>query len=171
MTVAITHPPYWLIQGMAWPQGQHPMAEAAYAIAPSLLPRTALTHHASTILDLADHYQRDTGTRVVFFSDLTRWLTHHNRSWDTYHVDWEQGIGELANGPYPGLYLTISQRAHAILCDSSRDGLTLHYPDGTNEKVSDTERDAVHHALAEALDSDWPAYAQSLIASGRIRTT
>jgi hypothetical protein len=67
------------------PEGQV-FAEAAYALAPSLVPRDKVSRDAADVLDLAEAYVRATPGRTVFFSDLTLWL--------------DQGSGELVNEPF-----------------------------------------------------------------------
>ncbi|MGW3819719.1 hypothetical protein [Streptomyces sp. NPDC005046] len=56
----------------------------------------------------------------------------------------------------PQLYMTLTQKAHAILCDASRDGLRLHYRDGDVEHVTPQVRADVHAAITTTLERDWP---------------
>jgi hypothetical protein len=161
-------PPCWLVTALpSFPPGKA-MAEAAYALAPHVTPREHVGPNAATVLQFAKHYAGGMRGRVVFFSDLTRWLTMTNSSWDAEGTDWEAAVDELINAPVPGLYMTISQRAYYILCDSSVNGMTLYHQDGTSEQIEPEERDAVHDAIEQQLANDWPSYIRELVKSGRI---
>ena len=159
-------PEYWLIFGLEW-TGSAGMAEAAYAIAPGVIPRHMLGEDASQILEFADLYVGKRGGRAVFFSDLTRMFADAGRSWADLGVDWEAALAELQSGPFPALYLTISQRAHVYICDAAT-RLVIYGPGGKEERT-EAERDLVRQALARQLAADWSAYVRSLIDAGKIR--
>ena len=80
-------PEYWLIFGLEW-TGDAGMAEAAYAVAPGVIPRHMLGEDARQILECADLYVRKRGGRAIFFSDLTRMFA---------------SSGEVLAGPRRGL--------------------------------------------------------------------
>ncbi|MGY0055005.1 hypothetical protein ACWY4P_00145 [Streptomyces sp. LZ34] len=82
--------------------------------------------------------------------------------------DHEQLLGGEA--PVPQLYLTLMQKAHAILRDASREGLRLHYPNGDVEHVTPQVRRDVHAAITTSLERDWPPYIQGLIDRGALQT-
>lgn len=167
----LAHPPYWLIYGLPWPEDAAPgaMPEAAFAFAP--LVTGPLRRAAKDVVYVADVYHREFRGRVVFFSDLTRFLTQEHTSWEERRTDWELAFRQLADGesgatPVPSRYIQVSRRGHAILCDPSVDGLTFFYTDGTQEQVTAAERQAVRDAFEQALARDWPPYIRDMIGRG-----
>jgi hypothetical protein len=159
-------PEYWLIFGLEWTGGGG-MVEAAYAVAPGIIPRHMLGEDARQILECADLYVGKRGGRAIFFSDLTRMFASAGKSWPDLGVDWEAALAELQSGPFPALYLTISQRAHVYICDAAT-RLTMYGPGG-REEATESERDLVRQALARQLGADWPGYVKSLIGAGKMR--
>src|SRR6266567_5170287 len=159
-------PEYWLIFGLEW-TGDADMAEAAYAVAPGVIPRHMLGEDARQVLECADLFVGKRGGRAIFFSDLTRMFASAGRSWPDLGVDWEAALADLQSGPFPALYLTISQRAHVYICDAAI-RLVIYGPGG-REEATDAERDLVRQALARQLAADWPGYVRSLIDAGKIR--
>lgn len=162
----LLHPAYWLVHGLPW-QGDSELAEAAVAMAPGVIPRETLSRDAFQILGCADLYARKHGTRVVFFSDLTRMFTTAGTSWAQLDVDWENALRELTDGPFPRLFLTISERAHLLICDPAI-GTPLAGSGGAQESA-ETERRLVRQAITGKLVSDWPPYMQQVIKVGRSR--
>jgi hypothetical protein len=162
----LLHPAYWLVHGPPWP-GDGDLAEAALAIAPEMISRATLSRDAVQVLGCADLYARKQGSRVVFFSDLTRMFTTAGTSWAQLGVDWESALRELEDGPFPKLFLTISERAHLLICNPATDLLTAR-PDGTQDPA-ETEREIVRQMIASALAADWPPYMQQIINAGRAR--
>ena len=149
----LLHPAYWLVHGLPW-NGEGSLAEAALAIAPTMIPREAISPDAVQVLGCADLYARKHGSRVVFFSDLTRMFTAAGTSWAQLGVDWESALRELEDGPFPQLFLTISERAHLVICNPATDHLITR-PDGAQE-AAETGRELVRQAIASKLDADWP---------------
>jgi hypothetical protein len=143
------------------------MAEAAVAIAPGMIPRETLSRDAFQILGCTDLYARKHGTRVVFFSDLTRMFTTTGTSWAQLGVDWESALRELQDGPFPRLFLTISECAHLFICDPATDTL-LTVPGGAQEAAV-AERRLVRQAITSKLATDWPSYMQQIINVNRSR--
>lgn len=89
--------------------------------APQMIPRHLVSKEASIALDLARSLARDPGDGLgkgVFFSDVTFWLDRQGKDWRDLGIDYEAVINELAGAPVPQLYMTLSQKAHAILCDA-----------------------------------------------------
>ena len=164
-TDELLHPSYWLVHGLPW-QGDGNIVEAAIAIAPGMIDRETLSRDAFQILGCADLYVAKRGQSVVFFSDLTRMFTTAGTSWVQLSIDWESALQELQDGPFPGLLLTISQRAHIFICDAAT-RLIFAGPDST--EAADAERELVRQAIARTLTADWPPYLQQLIDTGRIR--
>jgi hypothetical protein len=162
----LLHPAYWLVHGLPWPDDSD-MAEAALAVAPSMIPRETLSRDAVQILGCADLYARKHGSRVIFFSDLTRMFTTAGTSWAQLDVDWESALQELEDRPFPKLFLTISERAHLFICGPTAD-LLIVGPEGAQE-AAETERGLVRQAIASMLTADWPPYMQQIIDVGRTR--
>ena len=162
----LLHPAYWLVHGLPW-QSDGGMAEAAVAIAPGMIPRETLSRDAFQILGCTDLYARKHGTRVVFFSDLTRMFTTTGTSWAQLGVDWESALRELQDGPFPRLFLTISECAHLFICDPATDTL-LTVPGGAQEAAV-AERRLVRQAITSKLATDWPPYMQQIINAGHSR--
>ncbi len=158
----LRRPSYWLVTGLDWPGGE--LAEAAHAIAPMLVPRDALSSDAVQVLGCADLYARSHGMRVVFFSDLTRMFAQAGRSWESMGVDWQRGLEILQNGPFPGLLLTVSERAYLLICDPSAQPAISSPGD-----PPDGERELARQAIERRLDADWPPYMDRLVAAGRVQ--
>ena len=162
-------PPVWLIFGLEWPEdGDGSMAEAAYAVAPSLVPRHLVPSEVAVIYRLALEFSASRSERVVFFSDLTRELAALGMTWEDAGVEnWMAAQETMRAMPVAAVYLTISSRAHAYLCDASWNGITWHYADATTEH-DPSEKDRVRDAFRQQLESDWPPYIEALHAEGRV---
>ncbi|MEU9546761.1 hypothetical protein [Streptomyces mirabilis] len=174
MSNTLLHPDGWLVLGLPWPeQTRDGWGECALAIAPQTIPRSLVSKEAGTALDLAGALARDPGDgpgKAVFFSDVTLWLDKQGKDWGDLGIDYEAVIDELVKAPVPQLYMTLIQKAHAILCDASREGLRLYYRGGDVEHVTPQVRADVHAAITTSLERDWPAYIQDLIDRGAIQT-
>ena len=155
----LAEPDYWLITGLERPGGSE-LAEAAFAVAPGLVPREVLSYDAGQVLGCADLYAARHRVRVVFFSDLTRMFASAGRSWASLGVNWEAALDELHHGAHLSMYLTITERAFVLMCDSA----VTH-----SEPGIDDERELVRQAMAERLVADWPGYVTGLARSGRLR--
>jgi hypothetical protein len=153
-------PAYWLVAALDWPSGGD-VAEAAWAIAPDLILRDTVTADAYQILGCADLYADAHSTRTVFFSDLTRMFADAGTSWANLGVDWRAALDELHTGPYPELMLTLTERAHLLICDPSTEPAEAgHY-----------ERELLREVITDKLTADWPAYIKSLIQAGRLHAS
>ena len=162
----LVNPGYWLVFGLEW-QGDGGMAEAALAIAPGMIPCEALSRDAYQVLGCADLYARKHAQRVVFFSDLTRMFTAAGTSWAQLGVDWEAALRELQHGPLPAMFLTISDRAHLLICDPASSPLTA--GPGRAAEEPGPERELVRQAIASQLTTDWPPWMNAMIEAGRVR--
>jgi hypothetical protein len=171
---SLLSPAGWLVLGLPWPeQTRDGWGECALAIAPQMIPRSIVSKGAGTALDLAGALARDANAgpgKAVFFSDVTLWLDKQGKDWADLGIDYEAVIDELAGAPVPQLYMTLMQKAHAILCDASREGLRLHYANGDVEHVTPQVRRDVHAAITTSLERDWPPYIQGLIDRGALQT-
>ncbi|MEU5958827.1 hypothetical protein [Streptomyces sp. NPDC047525] len=140
MSNSLLVPDGWLVLGLPWPTETHDgWGECALAIAPQMIPRSLVSKGAGTALDLATGLARDPADgpgKAVFLSDVTLWLDKQGKDWGDLGIDYEAVINELVQAPVPQLYMTLMQKAHAILCDASREGLRLHYRDGEADTSS-----------------------------------
>ncbi|QKZ18595.1 hypothetical protein [Streptomyces chartreusis] len=174
MSNTLLHPDGWLVLGLPWPeQTRDGWGECALAIAPQMIPRSLVSKEAGIALDFARSLARDPGDgpgKAVFFSDVTLWLDKQGKDWGDLGIDYEAVINELVGAPVPQLYMTLMQKAHAILCDASREGLRLYYPGGEVEHVTEQVRADVHTAITTSLERDWPPYIQGLIDRGAFQT-
>jgi hypothetical protein len=170
-TSLVLNPSMWLVFGMEWPADRRDdlFAEAAMAIAPAQIPLTLLSQAGRDVVQLSVAIGRRLGHRVVFFSDLTAALDERGQSWASLGIDWAGALQELQDAPVLGLFLSVSRRAHLIMCSSSRSRLVVHSPAGPPEEIDASERDAVRAAITDTLVADWRPYAESRLAAGAVR--
>lgn len=166
----LVSPAYWLVFGLKWPGDSvagGSVAEAAMAVAPGMIPRDMVGREARQVLGCADLYAREFAERVVFFSDLTHMFTSAGTSWGELGVNWENALRELREGPFPVMYLTISERAHLLICDPA----AAMGPTGPGGRAEDdgAEREAVRQVIVGQLATDWPTWMNAMIEDGRIR--
>jgi hypothetical protein len=161
----LLHPAYWLVHSLDWPGGD--LAEAAVAVAPSMIPRDALSWSASQILGCADLYARKRAARVIFFSDLTRMFADAGHSWAQLGVDWEAALRELEDGPFPTMFLTISERGYHFISSPALHMLVIGAKGA--EEATEGERDLVRQAIAQQLAADWPSYMRGILDALRAR--
>ncbi|MCX5112417.1 hypothetical protein OOK13_28790 [Streptomyces sp. NBC_00378] len=104
-----------------------------------MIPHHLVSKSAGIALDLATGLARDPNDgpgKAIFFSDATLWFCKQGKDWADFGADYEAVIDELIKAPVPQLYMTLVQKAHAILCDASRDGVRLYYLGGDVEHVT-----------------------------------
>jgi hypothetical protein len=163
---------FWLVFGLPWPDGHVTVAEAAYAVAapaavaesrgggprmggcPARAGRGAAAPGVSAFFWASPHAWtelRHPGDSVVWFSELTRWLDTLGLTCERLGLDWHRALDTLQHGRLPGVLLGVDQRTHAVLCDASRDGLTVVHPDGRHERVTDQERARRRGRMRELL--------------------
>ncbi len=158
-------PAYWLVAATEWPVGPGP-AEAAWAIAPALIPRDAISPDAYQVLGCADQYAAINAARVVLFSDLTRLFTTAGTSWASLGVDWQAALDELRGGPYPAILLAVNDRAYALIGDPSTE---LHQPGRASEPDwAWYDRELLRRSIANQLTIGWPAYITNIIELGKL---
>jgi hypothetical protein len=107
------------------------------------------------------------GTRVLFFSELTRMFTTAGTSWAQLGITWENALQELWDGRFQALFLTISERAHVFIRNPATQ-LVIAGPDGVQDAIG-TERDLVRQAVSSKLVADWPPYMRGIIDAERRR--
>jgi hypothetical protein len=105
------------------------------------------------------------GKRVLFLSDVTRWLADLGLNWERIGVSFEIAQNEIERQPV-GIYLSVSQTAHAILCSAARTH-TMHYISGDAAEVPPEERDTVRAELEASLDANWHGYVTRTLASAQ----
>lgn len=158
--------------GLEWPAqttGTH--AECAFAVAPSVIPKGVLSPAAYTIFELATGVAPEGDQQVVMFSELTQTLRKHNADWPGIGVaDWEATLDELAEAPIPGLYLSLSQYAHVMLCTAGMENSYVYNHDGQQRRIPESDFEDFRNSLRTMLGRDWPAYIQELERSGKIRS-
>ena len=171
----MTHPPLFLVTGLRWPDGDDgaEMAEAALAIAPDVTQTVRpvspdgqpvpLGTDLALMLDAGGRCAAALGKRVLFVSDITRWLADTGQHWESIGVDFATAQNELERQS-PALLITVSRTAYTILCSAARD-LTVHYTSSGFAKLTTDEREKLRTALDARLDADWPAYITETLAS------
>jgi hypothetical protein len=105
------------------------------------------------------------GKRVIFLSDITRWLVETGLSWDRIGVDFPTAQNGLEQQS-PGLFIMVSSRAYTILCSTAR-GLTVHYTDGSEAEVPPGERELLRAGFEARLDTDWPGFITKALANAQ----
>jgi hypothetical protein len=172
LPIWMTDPQWFLVVGLEWPEDTQDMAEAAFAIAPDVAlavrpvgpdgepvsPSASLRN----LIDVGREYVDRQGHGVVFVTDLTMWLTSRgfgNYPWSGVGIDFDSAIAEL--NEQVGLYITISEQAHAILCSAAHQ-LTMITPSG-QRKIQPEERERMRSAFGDRLRADWPTYIDSVV--------
>lgn len=182
--VLVTQPPTWmtdpswfLVAGLPWPEHQPDVevAEAALAIAPYVTQTVRpvgpngepvpLGRDLALMLDAGSRCAAALGKRVLFLSDITRWLADICVSWERIGVSFENAQNELEQQKI-GMYLSVSQRAYAILCSAART-LTIQDTSGGVAEVLLEDRELVRASFEAALDADWPGYVAEAIVSAQ----
>jgi hypothetical protein len=153
MPTTLSRPPYWLGIGLEWlAQATAEHAECAFAITPSFIPKGVLSPSAYTIFDLAKAVVPAGEQQVVMFSELTQTLLRHNADWAKVGVpDWEATLDELAEAPVPALYLSLSRYAHVMVCTAGMEHSYVHYPDGRQERIPESDFDDLRNGLRAQL--------------------
>jgi hypothetical protein len=173
----MTDPPWFLVTGLPWPEDQADagMAEAAFAIAPSVTQTVRpvgsdgkpipLGHDLALMLDAGSQCAAALCTKVIFVSDIARWLADNGLDWERIGVDFPAAQKQLEQQS-PGLFVMVSSRAYTILCSTARN-LTIHYTDGTTAEIPPEERELVRASFEARLDADWPGYVTKALENAR----
>jgi len=173
----MTDPPWFLVTGLAWPEDPDDpeVAEAAFAIAPDVTRAVRpvgpdgepvpLRYNLAAVLDAGSRCAAAYGKRVIFLSDITRWLAETGLDWDRIGVDFPTAQNELEQQS-PGLFIMVSSRAYTILCSTARN-LTIHYTDGSQGEVPSGERELLRADFEARLDADWPGFITKALASAQ----
>ena len=170
----MTNPSWFLVAGLPWSgdQAVAGMAEAAFAIAPDLTQvvrpvgadgqPVPLGRDLALMLEAGSKCAAALGKRVIFLSDITLWLSDIGRSWELIGVNFSAAQDELEQ-QRTGLFITVSRRAHMILCSTAY-SLTIQCTDGSVAEVPPEEREMVRASFEERLNADWPIYVTHALA-------
>jgi hypothetical protein len=173
----MTDPSWFLVTGLAWPEDQADaeVAEAAFAIAPPVTQVARPIGHdgrpiplgrdLALMLDKGSRCAAALGKRVIFLSDITRWLADTGLTWENVGVDFPTAQNELERQPL-GLLIMVSSRAYSILC-SAAPHLTIYYTSGDAAEVLPEERELVRASFDARLRADWPAYVAKAMANSK----
>ena len=173
----MTDPSWFLVTGLPWPEDRADaeIAEAAFAIAPSVTQAVRpvgqdgkpvpLVHDLALMLDAGSCCAAALGKRVIFLSDITRWLADVGLNWERIGVDFATAQNELERQSL-GLFVMVSSRAYTILCSTARN-LTIHYTDESKAKISPEERELVRASFEARLDADWSEYLAGALANAQ----
>lgn len=170
----MTDPSWFLVTGLPWPedQAETEIAEAAFAIAfyvtqavrpvgPDGDP-VPLGRDLALMLDAGSRCAAALGKRVLFLSDITLWLADIGLSWKRIGVNFSAAQNELEQQGI-GMYLSLSQRAHSILCSTART-LMIYYASGGRAEVPPEDRELVRANFEAALNADWAGYVTQALA-------
>jgi hypothetical protein len=173
----MTDPSWFLVAGLPWPEDRAVagMAEAAFVIAPPITQAVRpvgadgkpapLGRDLALVLDAGSQCAAALGKRVIFLSDITLWLSGIGRSWERIGVNFPAALDELEQQK-TGLFITVSRRAHMILCSATR-SLTVYCTDGNVAEVTPKERELVGTSFEARLKADWPSYITHALASAQ----
>src|SRR5258708_17851098 len=173
----MTDPSWFLITGLSWPEdhADSEIAEAAFAVAPYVTQTVRpigqdgepvpLGCDLALMLDAGSRCAVALGKRVIFLSDITRWLADIGLSWDRIGIDFPTAQAELERQS-PGLFVMVSRRAYSILCSAAHN-LTINYTSGSAAEIPPEERELLRASFDATLDADWPAYAAKALASAQ----
>jgi hypothetical protein len=117
------------------------------------------------MLDAGSRCAAALSTKVIFLSDITRWLADAGLDWESLGVDYPTAEKELEHQS-PGLIITVSSRAYTILCSTARN-FTIHYTDGSKSDVTPEDRELLRATFEARLDADWPGYITQALASAQ----
>jgi hypothetical protein len=171
----MTNPSWFLVTGLPWPddQADAEMAEAALAIAPDVTQvvrpvgpsgePVPLGPDLTLMLDAGSRCAAALGKRVIFLSDITRWLADIGLTWERIDVNFPAAQDELEQQK-TGLFVTVSRRAHMILCSAAH-SLTIYCTDGNVAEVAPEEREQVRASFDTRLNADWRAYVTTALAN------
>jgi hypothetical protein len=127
----MTDPSWFLVTGLPWPEDQAgaEIAEAAFAIAPAVTQAVRpvgpggkpvpLGHDLARMLDAGSRCAAALGKRVVFLSDITRWVADNALDWERIGVDFAAAQNELEqqspvrHGVIEGLHGPLLRRPRA----------------------------------------------------------
>jgi hypothetical protein len=182
--VPVTQPPTWmtnpswfLVTGLPWPEDEPSteIAEAALAIAPYVTQAVRpvgpdgepgpLGRDFALMLDAGSRCAAALGKRVLFLSDITRWLAVIGLSWERIGVSFEHAQDELERQKI-GLYLTVSQRSYSIVCSTAHTS-TIQSTSGSTAEVLPEDREQVRAHIEAALGAGWPDYVARVIAGAQ----
>jgi hypothetical protein len=172
-----TNPSWFLVAGLAWPEDQADagMAEAAFAVAPDVTQvfrpigpdgkPVPLGRDLALMLDVGSRCAAALDKRVIFLSDITLWLNDIGLSWERIGVHFPAAQAQLEQQA-PGLFITVSSRAHMILCSAGRT-LTIYSASDSVADVPLEERESVRASFEARPNADWPSLVTKALASAQ----
>jgi hypothetical protein len=173
----MTNPPWFLVTGLPWPDGQPDaeLAEAAFAIAPDVTLAVRPTgpegnpvppgHDLTLMLDTGSRCAATLGKRVIFVAEITCWLADIGLSWERIGVDFQTAQAELGQQSL-GLFVTVSPRTYTILCATTRN-LTIYSASGGKTRSHRKNANWPGQASKARLAADWPGYVTKALASAQ----
>jgi hypothetical protein len=174
----MTEPSWFLVTGLPWPEDQAAaaMAEATFAIAPAVTQAVRpvgadgkpvpLGRDLALMLDAGSQCAAALGKQVIFLSDITLWLSDIGQNWERIGVNFSAAQDELERQK-TGLFITVSRRAHMILCSAAH-RLTIYCTDGNVAEVTPEERELIRASFEARLNADWPNYITQVLASAQL---
>jgi hypothetical protein len=154
---SVLRPSFWLVAGLPWPDGAATVAECAVAVAPDGFKVELLSTSTRQVFDLARHFATHGRYRVVFLAELTRWLDRYGQRWESRGIDFDRACHEITT-VLPG----VDQRSYFSACDSSREGIIIHFPNGSQQQLTEADRHVLRKQLTQTISQGWPTYVQSL---------
>ncbi|MBN7436660.1 hypothetical protein [Mycobacteroides abscessus] len=151
-------PGFWLALGLPWPDdAQDGIAECVRMIPPIVVNMSSISRAAQEVFDLAQYFATSSGHRVVMLAELTRWLGHHGKSWGSRGIDFDAVYQELITLPLPSLYFALDKISYIVLCDATKTGVRIYFPDEVQHKTSE-DREELRGKLTAVITQEWPPY-------------
>jgi hypothetical protein len=172
----MTDPPWFLLTGLPWPEDSDgaEMAEAALAITPAVTrvvrpvgpdgQPVPLGRDLALMLAAGSQCAAALSKRVVFLSDITRWLADNGLNWERIGVDFPAAQDELDHQTL-GLLVMVSRRAYTILCSTR--ALRICNTSGSTTEISSDEREQLRASFEAVLNADWPRYVAKALADAK----
>jgi len=150
-------PDYWLVWIPDGPASasETDRAQALCVTAPQFVRRDRFDDDVDLVLKAADAAAYDTGYRVLFFSEATRWLIGTGRTWEQADVDWEAALKQLNRAAL--VHLRVDPLTYAVAADASAPGAIVFFDDG-QVQINDTHRAAARAQVQKMLEDAWPRF-------------
>lgn len=159
MVQPLDQPDFWLAVGLPWPASETgEIAECVTVLAPPTIHPQLVSPAAHVAFQLATAEFGSpelNGSRMVFFSDLSRRMIRQGTHWPGYGVDVDAVLGELSWTRVPRLHFTLNRPSHAMVCDPTLEGPKFHPP--VTQPVAEL-RHEVRLLLERATSDEWSQY-------------